>query len=81
MKQDKFEVLKPLIEIGWGDELKVYQENGDLLIIKVKRVERYPNYKILFDGKYYYLIDSEDNFICKNKVKTKLIPDGFIRML
>lgn len=79
MKQDKFKELKPLIEIGWGDELKVYEENGKNVIIKVQSIDKFSNYSIIYDGEYYYLIDSKDNFVNKSKNKEELIPDGFAK--
>ena len=79
--KDKFDNIKPLINIGWGDELKAYEDGDDLCIIKVKDVEQHSNYKILFDGDYYYLIDSKDNLINKNKIKEDLIPDGIAKSL
>ncbi len=81
--KDKFDNLKPLIELGWGDELIAYEEktdDADVVVIKVKSVEEYPNYKIIFDGNYYYLINKE-SMICKDKVKENLIPEGFAKVL
>ena len=78
--KDEFEQLKPLIDIGWGDKLKAYEEDGDICIINVKSIEQYPNYNIIFDGEYYYLIN-KDNLINKNKTKEDLIPDGVTKIL
>ena len=72
--------IRKLVGLGVGEMLKIYLYGDKLKIIKVKKIERVDNYKIVFDGKLYYLI-SDKKILSINKNKEDLITEGVAKVL
>lgn len=72
--------IKKIMNLKVGERLGVYDEEDNILVINVKKVEKIDNYKIVFDGKIYYLVSS-NRILSKNKDKDELIPEGVAKIL
>jgi len=73
--------IRKLVGLGVGEMLKIYLYGDKLKIIKVKKIERVDNYKIVFDGKLYYLISNNQKILSISKDKEELITEGVAKVL
>lgn len=63
-----------------GERIAAFEYEGGITFINIKKVERVDNYKIIFDGKLYYLV-SNNQILSKNKDRDELIPEGVAKIL
>jgi len=80
MNKKNTNAIRKLVGLGVGERLSIYPYGDKLKIIKVKKIERVDNYKIVFDGKLYYLI-SDKKILSINKNKEDLITEGVAKVL
>ena len=73
--------IRKLVGLGVGERIKVYPYEDSLKVIKVKKTERFTNYKIVFDGKLYYLISNNQKILSISKDKEELITEGVAKVL
>ena len=73
--------IRKLVGLGVGEMLKIYLYGDKLKIIKVKKIKRVDNYKIVFDGKLYYLISNNQKILSISEDKEELITEGVAKVL
>ena len=63
-----------MLNINFKDIIEVFT---DEIVIKVhKIIKKQPNYKIIYDGKIYYLINNKNEIISKSVNKTNILSKG-----
>ena len=77
-KNNKLGKLEPILEnIKFKDNIAILTKNDDEYVFIVKKViKNEKNYKILYDGKTYYLVNNDDEVIELSTNKTDVLCKG-----
>ena len=80
MNRKDLKSIKKMMNLKVGEKIAVFDYEDNILVINIKKVERIDNYKVIFDGKIYYLV-SGNRILSKNKDREELIPEGVAKLL
>lgn len=80
MNRSQINHLKITMNIKPNERVAYAEDETGFTIIKIKKEERFRGYRIIFDGKFYYLLVN-DTLLSKNKDKNELIPDGVAKVI
>jgi len=75
-KTNKYQkkLIPIMLNINFKDIIEVFT---DEIVIKIhKIIKKQPNYKIIYDGKIYYLINNKNEIISKSTNKTDILSKG-----
>ena len=80
MNRRLLDKLKAMMNIKPNERVVYAEDEKGFIIIKIVKDERHKNYRIIFDGKMFYLI-KDKKVLGKNKNKNMLIPEGVAKVI